>query len=264
MAWNIVYRTPDVYGLEFPKNGDAPSGTLVGFRLTGTNNPTPGYPMTYVWKVKPTTPTQAGYYTTFFYCNTAEVAFDSGNGYYGFHPYPDNGLDTDTNHSWEVSTDGQDNVTDDNANDTSVTKGVWYTQAAVIRLVNTDELELKFYWDLGTNVNRVITTTTVNNWANAFPPTGTPGLVFGDAPWATVNERLGGILGPVKVISTNLSLADIQSEAADMTQMVTSSGQTNRWWFKPTFDSVDDLTDSVTGKSASWYNSNKATRVLIG
>lgn len=221
--------------------------------------------MTYVWKVKPES--QAGYYTTFFYANTAEVAFDSGNGYYGAQPIPDNGLDTDTNHSWCISTNGLDYPTapgtnDDNGNDLAVIKNVWYTQALVVRLVNTNELELKFYWDLP-STTKTITYTSANDWANQFPPTGTPGIVFGDAPWATVNERLGGVLGPVKVIQTNLSQADVSSEAADMTQMVTTDGQNNRWWFKPTFDSVDDLTDSVTSKSASWYNANKGTRELI-
>lgn len=266
MAYYLPWlkRNSDVYGIRFPKNGDSPEGTLIGFRMTGTNNPG-GYPMTYVWKVKPES--QAGYYTTFFYANTAEVAFDSGNGYYGAQPIPDNGLDTDTNHSWCISTNGLDYPTapgtnDDNGNDLAVIKNVWYTQALVVRLVNTNELELKFYWDLP-STTKTITYTSANDWANQFPPTGTPGIVFGDAPWATVNERLGGVLGPVKVIQTNLSQADVSSEAADMTQMVTTAGQNNRWWFKPTFDSVDDLTDSVTSKSASWYNANKGTRELI-
>lgn len=256
----------DVFGLEFPSNGESPEATMVAFRLTGANNPSPGYPMTYVYRYRPEA--QAGYYSPWFYCNTANTSFDAGNGYYGPIPIPDDGLETDTDHSWCISTNGVDYPTapgtnDDNGNDLAVVKAQWYTQAMVVRLVNTDELEIKFYWNLSVNVNRVITYTSVNDWANAFPPSGTPGIVFGDAPWSVGNERLSGILGPVKVINTNLSQADIVSEAADMTQLVTSAAQANRWWFKPTFDSVDDLTDAVTGKAGAWYNANKATRVQI-
>lgn len=267
MAWNIVYYSPDVqpvYGLEFPSNGDSPVSTMVAFRFTGANYPG-AYPATLIWQVKPVQ--QNGYYTTFFSCNTQEVAY-SASGYYGSHPYPENGLDTGTVHSWEISTVGLDLPgdpwLDNNSNDMQVVKDQWYTQAMTVRLVNTNELEFILWWDLGTASTRKFTYTTTNDWANTFPPTGTPGLVFGDAPWSAGNERLSGTLGPVKYFDAQLSEADVISEAADMTQIVTSAGSTNRWWFKETFDSADDLTDSVTGVSASWYNTNKATRVLIG
>lgn len=248
----------DVYGLEFPSNGDSPASTLVVFRFQGANL-LPAWPATYVWRVRPVQ--QTGYYTTFFWGTQNTGSFSSADGYYGAHPYPPGGS-SGTTHNWEVSTEGADYTTDDNGNNTTVVKDQWYTQALIVRLVNTDELELKFYWDLETSANRVITYTSTSNWTNTFDPPN-PGLNFGDAMWAAGTERLSGILGPVKIFSTNLTAGDAQSEAADMTQIVTSAGTSNRWWFKPTFDSVDDLTDSVTGKSASWVNANKATRVLI-
>lgn len=247
----------DVYGLRFPTNGDSPVGTMVAFRFTGTNAPS-AYPATYVWRVKyREQASSAGgrYFTLFFWADTTLTGFVT-QGYYGFHPYPDpapNG----TPPRWEVSTEGVD------ITGPVVTFDQWYTQAAVVRLVNTDELECVFYYDLaGAGTSAKITHTSTSNWALTFPNGASPGIVFGDAPWSVDAERLSGTLGPFKMFNTNLSEADIVSEAGNMASIVTSAGSANRWWFKPTFDSVDDLTDSVTGKSASWYNANKATREL--
>lgn len=247
-----------VYGLEFPSNTDSPASTMVAFRFTGSNAPS-AYPATYVWKCKFRTQNSvnsARYFTTFFWADTTITGFVA-SGYYGFHPYPDPTVNS-TTAKFEISTDGQDPV------GASVTMGQLYTQAAVVRLVNTDELELIYYTDLaGVGVSQKITYTSTSNWATTFPNGASPGIVFGDAPWSVDAERMSGTLGPVKIFNANLSEADIEAEAGNMTQIVTSAGSANRWWFKPTFDSADDLTDSVTSKSASWYNANKATRVLL-
>lgn len=247
-----------VYGLRFPSNGDSPAGTMVAFRFTGTNAPS-AYPATYVWRVKYRQQNISGagrYFTLFFWADTTLTGFVN-TGYYGFHPYPDpapNG----TPPKWEISLDGQDVL------GPVVTLDQWFTQAAVVRLVNTDELETTFYYDLaGAGTTAKITFTTTTNYALTFPQGAAPGIVFGDAPWSVDAERLSGTLGPFKMFNTNLSEADIVSEAGNMASIVTSAGTSSRWWFKPTFDSVDDLTDSVTGKSAAWYNTNKATRELV-
>ena len=254
-----VYRpaeASEVWGLRFPSNTDSPAETIVAFRFTGSNALDP-FPATYVWQAKFRTQNIASggrYFTLFFYADTTLTGFVA-QGYYGFHPYPNpapNGADAD----WEISVEGSDAV------GPQIVKDQWYTQAAVVRLVDTNELELKFYYDLPSTSN-VISYTTSTNYANTFPQGANPGIVIGEAPWSVDSERLSGTLGPMKMFSTNLSESDIVSEAADFTQIVTSSGNSNRWWFKPTFESADDLTDSVTGKAASWYNSNKATREQI-
>jgi hypothetical protein len=244
--------------LVFPSNGDSPGGTLVAFTFTGANL-IPGFPATYVWRYKPVQ--QTGFYTTFFHARI-DGTLPQSNSYYGAHPYPDGGA-SGTVHNWEISTDGIDEIVDDNANSTVVTKGQWYTQALTVEAIAGDECRMKFYWNLDVNANRVITyESTVTDMATDFPTLGggvTPGFIIGDAPWSVAQERLSGSLGQFKKFSALLSLADIQSEAGNMNAIVTAAGVSNRWWFKPGFSTVDDLTDSVTGKAAAWSNANKAT-----
>lgn len=247
-----VLPGPRVHGLRFPSNLDAPSGTIVAFRLIGANAP-PAFPVTYVWRAKFRVQVSNGgnrYRTIFYWADTTETAFVAA-GYYGCVPYPDpapNGTDG----KFTISTDGRDI----SATPTLVVDQ-WYTQAAVFRLVNTDELESTFYFNLPTTSD-VLTDTTISNWATTFPNGAAPGIVFGEAPWVADGERFSGTLGPVKIFDAVLSESDILSEAADMTQIITSAGSTNRWWFKPTFESPNDLTDSVTGVAGAWYNANTA------
>ena len=248
----------ELNALQFPQNGDDPSTTLVAFQFTGANL-LPAYPATYIWRFQPTQ--QTGFYATFFY-GQIDGNF-GGAGYYGCHPFPQGGS-SGTVHNWEISIAGTDYITDDNANSTVVTKGQWYTQALVVRLVNTDEIEAKFYWDLETAETRVITFTSesTENYADTFPPTS-PGLTWGAAPWEPGTERLSTLLGALKIFDTNLSEAEVISEAADMTDIVTATGIANRWWFKATYTDVDDLTDSVTDVAAAWATASKATLVAI-
>jgi len=243
-----------VNGLLFPQNGAAPTSTLVAFQFSGANLIN-AWPATYIWRVKPEQ--QNGYYTTFFWGPSG--AF-TGAGYYGAHPYP-NSPPSGSVHKWEISIDGTDYVTDDNANDTTVTKGQWYTQALRVTAAAGNELDAVFYWDLATNVNRVISfNTDPDDFALGFPP-ASPAFTVGDAPWNIANERLNGTLGAFKMMDASLTESEIVQEAADMTQLVTATAIANRWWFKSTYSSVDDLTDSVTGVVATWNNANKATLV---
>ena len=210
-------------------------------------------PLTLVWRVKVSQ--QNGYYTTFFHGRT-DGSFLGDMTYFGCHPYPKTPPSGST-HWWEISCNGNDYYTDANSNDTTVSYDTWMLQAAVCWNSGGDA-HINFYWNLAAGASRVIQFTGVGssftNNANS------PALVFGDAPWSVSNERMNGSLGQVKVFSTNLSESDIVSEAGDMNTIVTSAGAAARWWFKPGFSSVDDLTDSVTGKSGAWVNSSyKAT-----
>jgi hypothetical protein len=238
--------------LVFPSNGASPVGEFVVFQFTGANLPTI-QPLTLIWRVKPQQ--QDGYYTTFFHGQN-DGSF-SGTDYFGCHPYPPSGGSAGTVHNWEIAVEEQDDSVDENANSTVVTKNQWYTQAVVTRTDGGAQSIIDYYWNLTVGVTRIINRTTTGGALENAP--ASPALTFGDAPWSHGQERLSGSLGQVKIFSTNLSEADIASEAANMNAIVTAAGIANRWWFKPGFSSVDDLTDAVTSKVAAWNNANKAT-----
>lgn len=247
--------------LVFPSNGAAPANTLVAFQFTG-DDLIPGFPATYIWRVKPVQ--QKGFYTTFFHARIDGLAIPHSHSFYGCHPYvePPAASSSATEHKWEISKEGQDITTDVNANDTTVVKGQWYTQALTVEAIAGNECRSSFYWNLGVGTDRLIRFDSVDDFALKFPTAGggvLPGFIVGDAPWAAGQERLSGSLGQFKMFSAVLSLADIVSEAAAMSDVVTAAGIANRWWAKPGFSTVDDLTDSVTGKAAVWRNANKAT-----
>lgn len=240
-------------GLIFPSNGDADSD--VRFKFTGANLLS-AFPATYIWRVK--TVQQTGYYTTFFW--GPDGAF-TGAGYYGAHPYPKSGTSQGTTHDYEVSIDGADYVTDDNANDPTVVHDTWRTQALIVREVAGSELEAKFYWDLDVDVGRVITYPGGNSdYATSFPP-ASPALTFGGAPWGVVGgqntECLSGTLRGIQVYADDLSLSDIQAEIASPKS--TAAGLASIWYLKlnPTPDDIAD--DSGAGHDPAWANANRPT-----
>lgn len=238
--------------LVFPSNGAAPASTSVTFRFTGADMPDI-QPLTLIWRVKPQQ--QTGFYTTFFH-GRGDGSFIAEQNYFGCHPFPDTG-DTGVVHNWEIAIEGTDDIVDEGAVSTVVTKDRWYTQAAVCRADGLGQSIVDFYWDLGTSTSRVITHTTSSGVLSNAP---TPALTFGDAPWNVSNERLSGSLGEMKIFNFQMTSADVFSEAGNMGSLVTAAGIANRWWFKPGFATVDDLTDSVTGKVAAWFDAaNKAT-----
>lgn len=244
-----------VNGLVFPSNGFTHPG-MVAFQFTGANL-MPAYPATYIRRYRPVQ--QTGFYAAMFYAQT-DGNF-GGSGYYGIHPYPQGGSGG-TVHNWEIAIEGGDTIIDDNANSTVVVKDQWYTQALVVRLVNVNEIEAKFYWDLVTSPLRVITheTNPIGDYALTFPPVS-PGITIGAAPWEKDFEKLSGTLGSQKFFTEALSEADVIAEAANMAAIMTPAGAASRWWFKPSFADVDDLTDEVTGKVAVWASADKATLV---
>lgn len=242
------------FALVFPSNGDAPASTSVTFRFTGANMPDI-QPLTLIWRVKPRQ--QTGFYTTFFH-GRGDGSFIAEQNYFGCHPFPQGSPGANgTVHNWEVSIEGQDDIVDANANSTVVTKNQWYTQAAVCRADGAGQSIVDFYWDLLASTSRVISHTTVSGVLSNAP---TPALTFGDAPWDIGLERLSASFGELKIFNAQLTLAELSSEARNLTAIVTPTGVLNRWWFKPGYADVDDLTDPVTGKVAAWFDaSNKAT-----
>lgn len=243
----------DLNALRFPSNVVAsPRMRLLGANLL------PFAPATYIWEVTPVQ--QTGYYTTFFWGND-NGGFSAGEMYVGFHPYPQGETPSlGEVHNWEISANGQDVITDDNANSTVVTKGVKYLQAATVRVVGSDYV-MKFYWNLP-DVTKVITYTFPTGNYGSAP---TPVLTIGGNAWASSTENLSGDFQRCKFFDALLDLSDIEDEAADMTQLVTAAGIANIWFGKNNWDSNTDLTcDYGTGHALAWADSgNKATLVSV-
>ncbi len=248
-----VSEPSEITGLIFPSNGEAGDGNSTRFKFT---SPLSWYPATYIWKYYPIQ--QTGYYTTFFHGgSTSGGSSFTGFGYYGCHPYPQGGS-SGTAHNWEISIAGTDIIDDDNANSTVVTKAQWYTQACVARLVNTNELEVKFYWDLDTAATRIITYTTTGDYADA--PTSSPHLIFGDAPWSPNNECMSGRFRGLQIYDTNLTLQQIQDRMDLSSNSSVVSNDPGSLWYVNINPTPDDITDkSGNGNDPSWHNSNRPT-----
>lgn len=256
-----------VYGLRFPGNQDAPAATAVA--LTFDDPHLNGLPIwgpsnagvTYIWEVEFRNPSHIGYFTTFFWGNKGSFLWDSGspNTYYGAHPYPEVDGSTGKRHNWEISIEGGDRVNTIAGGPRLLVPGKRWRQAL---RVDGSTKECRFYIDLpNVGDNDIITYTPAAGYGNTNPPT--PAVYFGDAPWSPGNERLNGTLGPVKIIATLLSESDTIAESNDMTRLVTSNAQSNNWWSKKSFDTVDSLTDDYgSGRSFAWETASKATRVL--
>jgi len=238
---NAAVPVPTVAaGLDFP-GSDAVSSTM-RFRFL---NPLPAYPATYIWRVYPRQ--QAGYYTTFFWGNddgqgTLATFLSDGQGgantFYGAHPYPQpppNG----TSHKWEIAVEQKDFLSSQN-----VVYNRWYTQALVVWNDGSGN-QHKFYWDLDTGTNLVVSRTTPDYAIVDDPPV--PALTFGDAPWQPGNEVYNGIISGIRVYSTNLSLSDIQSEAAS--PLSTAAGRANIWYLN-----MDPTPTDISDKSGSGHN----------
>ena len=74
------------------------------------------------------------------------------------------------------------------------------------------------------------------------------------------------IIGRMKIMASDIGQTNMLSEANDLTQMVTSAGSSALWFGKNTYtqDDIDNgpLCSYATGRRATWWNSNKATRIL--
>lgn len=241
----------ELNALRWPSNGT----TSPRMRLLDANL-LPFSPATYIWEVSPVQ--QTGYYTTFFWGND-NGAFDAGDMYVGFHPYPQGDPPaTGTDHNWEISADGDDIIVDENAHSTVVTKGVKYLQAATVQVVGA-EYVMDFYWNLPDTTKVIHHAFPTGNY-NAPP---TPVLTIGGNAWAPSTESLSGDFQRCKFFDALLDLSDIEDESADLSQLVTAAGIANIWFGKNNWTSNDDLTcDYGTGHALAWADSgNKATLV---
>jgi hypothetical protein len=210
---------------------------------------------TYIWEVRPDQ--QTGYHTTFFWGNNSGAAWPvGGQQYYGFGPYPDDGVNG-INHNWEVSINFNDYITDDNGHSTSVIKAVYALQAAKVTK-SGGTITAKFWWGLP-DTTKVITV----SFGDTYVVNDSPALMIGGAAWDPGLENLGGAFRRFKFFNAGLAEADIFSEAANMAQLVTSSGLANIWIGKTNYSNIDDLGCNYgTGRTLVWNDAaNKATWV---
>lgn len=264
-------------GIQFPRNGDAPTGAFVAIQFQ--NPQSNGLPIwgpsdagvTVVRKIKPTAQTAASngtyYVAQFWWSAQSNFNWDSGspNTYWGFHPYPP--TNTVAAWYWEIAAEAGDAVNNRNASPISVVNDVWYTQAIRVTHNGNGTKTLVFYMNLPSTDNAVVIQfTSASGYGETDPPD--PALTIGDSPWyaSYQHERFSGIQGPIKIFDKVLSEADMLSEAADMTQLTTVDGAAHIWWGKNDFDTIDDLTcDYGTGRSFAWADTNnKGTLVSIG
>lgn len=229
-------------GLDFP--GSAGVTNTMRFRFL---NPLPIYPATYIWRAYPRR--QAGYYTTFFWGNDGSMYWADGSvdSVYGAHPYP-NPAPSGTNHDWEIAAEGGDVVNG------RVEYDRWHTQALVVWADASGRKHHVFYWDLpNTDPSRRVEYVASASYGNRMPPV--PALTWGDAPWAPGQEVYNGILRGIQIYSSNLSIADILSEAN--APLSTASGAANVWYLNlnPTPSDISDK--SGRGHHPQWVGAER-------
>jgi len=276
-----VVPSGGAFALLFPKNISGGDTTAPGVYIKFANPNTNGLPLwgvsgggvTVVRKISMTSPQQQGFYAMFWWARGDGTFTDEG--YWGMHPYPDDGTATgpgSSTHGWEVATNSGDWL-DAFGGGTPpgalpITAGVTLTQIMIVTRADANSKTFTFYPDASNTASPNFvqkTITTANYGEGAFTA---PFVVIGDSPWSAplgtqAHERFGGTLDAIKIITPALSLADAKLEGADFSQMVTSGGQSGKWWGKNGFNSVDDLTDSYgTGRSFIWHDTaNKGTMV---
>lgn len=252
--------SPELFGLNFPSNGDSPSAFVA---MQYANPHTNGLPIwgpsgagtTFIWKVRPRQHT--GYYQTVWWSNNGTFFWDSSNPntFYGAHPYPDTSSSAGTTHSWELATDaGGDYVLTRAGTLKAVVKDVWYTQALRVTRNGDGSKTIVFYINLPSTADGdVIEHTVSSSYGETNPPN--PCITFGDSPWAWPNERTSGVLRGIKIFARVLSESEMLTEAASDT--ITASGI----WYANANPTPTDITDkSGQGHHFSWADaSNKPT-----
>lgn len=278
-----------IYGIQFPKNDNRPNsdGTMVaiwfpnpqsnGLPIWGPSNAG----VTIVRRVRPSEPNnEAGgtkYNQMFWWSNTSGFVTSgdtfmwnngSSNSYWGFHLYP---TAQDLPMRWEVAVQGRDDILNRNSAEVNPTYDQWYTQGLRIQygVPSANLVTLTFYLDLPSTANGVVIDSVMDSagWGDPVPPN--PGTVIGDSPWFSnyQHESFAGVQGEIKIFATLLSEADMLSEASDFTQIMTSAGNSSKWWCKNGFSSLDDLAGDLgtSGITWQWWDTgNKGSLFAMG
>ncbi len=131
--------------------------------------------------------------------------------------------------------------------------------------MNTDELEVTFYWDLDHDVTKIIQTVTIDNYCSKFPPAN-PALFFGSNLWVVGLEELSGVIRGIQIYSDILSLSDIETEAANDSDNTpqTSAGQASVWYMNQNPTPTDISDKSGKGHDPAWVGSGRPTLYTSG
>lgn len=257
------------FALQFPTNVSGADTAASYVAIKFVNPQSNGLPIwgasnggiTVVRKIK--VAQQTGYHAMFWWSNDGAFLWNAGapGSYWGMHPYPQNAANTGTTHWWEIATGGGD----DFGPVVTVTKDINYLQGMTVTRAGASDKTLKFYFNLpNTNSSNYINRNELAaNFGESNPPS--PAVTIGDSPWyaSYQHERFGGTLDAIKIFTPALSEADMLSESADFSRIVTAAGATNIWWGKNGFLNIDDLTCNYgTARAFVWADtSNKGTLV---
>lgn len=212
-----------------------------------------------------------GYQAQFWWSNNGSFLWNSGSAgsYWGMHPYPPGGV---TGTSWvhEIASGvGGDYFSSagssDPAQGTAVSVDTNYLQGMQVSRAGASNKTLTYFFTLPSTAgaDTVSVNITDANFGETDPPS--PAVTIGDSPWYSFfqHERAAMVLDSIKVFTPKLSDADMVLESANMNALVTAAGQSNIWWGKNGFSSIDDLTCSYgTGRTFAWADAgNKGTLV---
>lgn len=244
-------------GLDWPAN-TGNSGDTVRLDWLGADMPNAA-PLTIIRKFFPHGPQPEGYNAQQFFCDV-QPGFSSDQKYWGTHQYPKNFGAGPEPRNWEVSIEGIDKITCDNANSTEVQNNQWVTQATRVTDAGSDEILVEFFYDIGAGFDRVISYTTNSNWLAKSP--SNPGFVWGDAPWNPGNELMNGIIRGwqwYEAALTTTQMGLLVAEDYDEDVLTVAAGQSLSPWFLNMNPTVADHSDkSGNGNHATgWVNSNR-------
>lgn len=209
---------------------------------------------------------QTGYYARIWYTRN-DTTFDGDC--WGVHPYPFSQNNTGTVHIDEIAADHGDTFNSAGsgtpADGHTVTQEAIVTQALRCTYVSGSNHVLRDYHSLPavTSDDYIQQAVTPSGFMDSMP-NGSQ-LVIGDSPWfaSFQHERASMDLYAIKIFAAALSEADILSESADMSQIVTANGLSSIWWGKRSFASVDSLTcDFGTGRAFTRDDSSNLLSVV--
>lgn len=278
------------FALEFPSNSTATNTTDPYAVLEFVNPQSDGLPIwgasgagiTVVRKLRTKATLQPGY-NALHWWSQGDRNFVGSNGNWGAHPYPADGFARTNNYGpggtgyyiHSLATAGKDIVEDGTAwagsggNPSAPTLAIGYAVNASTTYVqglritrnNASSKDFAYYTNLpSTAAADVIThTETTTDYGETNPPS--PKFTIGDSPWyaSHQHERADCILDAIKIFNAVLSEADMLSEAADFSQIVTTAGQAAIWWGRDGFATGHDADGASVVCS---YGTGRAFTVL--
>lgn len=270
-VWGITPRSsvqPQT-GLLFPSNNVA--GSNIGLDWTGADM-VPAHSHTLIWKARYVQ--QTGYYAVAWHCR-ADDTFAGGGDYIGSSPYPCDGTVNGngqalnygagfTTHYHElVPIGGTDYIASPGGSALAVSKGVWYSQARTVEVINGGaQVRFRFWPDIAGNPSFVIEQTF--NVGDCALSGAALKFRFGASPWTASgsanSETPSGTLRFLLQYGRAMSLAEIQAKLALTADDTTDPDR----WYSNINPAPNDVSDkSGKGHHPAWANANRPTLVTL-